>query len=103
MPNHVHVLLTPKVELSTITQRLKGSTAREINKLHHQLGRTFWQAESYDHWARDEDEMLRIIHYIENNPVTARLCKLAANWQFSSARYRNKWSLGTQFVRHASA
>jgi hypothetical protein len=31
----------------------------------------FWQAESYDHRVRDEREHLRIVAYIENNPVKA--------------------------------
>ena len=74
MANHVHVLLTPIWELKKITQGLKGFTAYEINSIQDARGRILWQDESYDHWARDEAEMLRIIEYIENNPVAARLC-----------------------------
>jgi putative DNA methylase len=98
MANHVHVLLTPLIELAKVTQRLKGGTAREINLLHDQLGRTVWQDESYDHWARDDEEMIHIIHYIENNPVKAGLCDKAADWPWSSARFRDKWKIGEPYV-----
>jgi REP element-mobilizing transposase RayT len=101
--NHVHVLLTPLVELSDVTKRLKGGTAYLINQLQNEIGRTLWQDESYDHWARDDDEMLRIIEYIENNPVKAGLCAKPADWPWSSARFRNRWHVGTPYVRQALA
>jgi REP element-mobilizing transposase RayT len=94
MPNHVHVLLEPLWELKKITQGIKGYTAHEINALQEQRGRVFWQDESYDHWARDEEEALRIIAYIENNPVAARLCARAEDWRWSSARQRSGWLHG---------
>jgi putative transposase len=71
MANHVHLLVLPRWKLPKITQGIKGFTAHEINRLRGTAG-TFWQDESYDHWARDEDELLRIIAYIENNPGAGR-------------------------------
>jgi putative DNA methylase len=103
MANHVHVLLTPNVDLSEVTKQLKGGTSYQINKLQNEQGRILWQDESYDHWARDENEMLRIIDYIENNPVKAGLCKKPSDWRWSSARYRNQWSIGTPYVGQALA
>ena len=50
--------------------------------------RAFWQRETYDHWARDENETLRIIEYIENNPVKAGLCGKPEDYRWSSARIR---------------
>jgi REP element-mobilizing transposase RayT len=97
MANHVHVLLTPQWEIHRITQGIKGYTAHEINALQHQRGRVFWQDESYDHWARDEEEMLRIIHYIENNPVAAGLCARPEEWPWSSARRRTSWPPGQPY------
>jgi hypothetical protein len=49
---------------------------------------TFWQDESYDHCVRDDDELERIIHYVEDNPVKAGLVASAASWEYSSARDR---------------
>jgi REP element-mobilizing transposase RayT len=84
MPNHVHVLLLPRVAPARITHWLKGKTAMEANLL---LGRTgaFWQHESYDHWVRNEREFNRIVAYIEENPVSAGLAAAVEDWPWSSA------------------
>lgn len=78
MPNHVHLVCTPLVEndepvpISKILKSLKGYTARKANFI---LGRSgsFWQHESYDHVVRDNDEFLRIVHYMLENPTKAGL------------------------------
>ena len=119
MSNHVHVLLMPKYQeveetelssrragkrdllgwdLPSVMKGIKGYTARQINKLQGARGRVFWQDESYDHWARDEAEMLRIIQYIEDNPVKAGLCPQADDWSWSSARCRRDWRPGEAFA-----
>ena len=99
MPNHVHVLLTPKVDLEIITHGIKGYTAYRINILQNQKNRTFWQDESFDHWVRDEEEMHRIIEYIESNPVRAQLCRRPEDWPWSSAKWRQQlgWQTGEPF------
>jgi putative transposase len=97
MANHVHVLVKPIWELARITRGIKGYSARAINDLHGARGRTFWQDESYDHWARDEAEIHRIIDYIENNPVAAGLCTRPEQWPWSSARFRDGWPRGTAY------
>jgi type I restriction enzyme R subunit len=48
-------------------------------------GKRFWQAESYDHWVRDDLERERIAGYIENNPVKAGLVDSAEKYRWSSA------------------
>jgi len=89
MPNHVHLLITPCQghALSRILQSLKGYTANEVNKL---LGREgqLWQRESFDRYIRDGDHFAKVVEYIENNPVKARLCKSPEDWPFSSAWFR---------------
>jgi len=67
MPNHVHLLILPRVALPQITHWIKGRTAREANLLLGRVGEPFWQHESYDHWARNERELRRIAAYIEDN------------------------------------
>lgn len=94
MPNHVHMLFTPLSDgdtgnyyaLPAIMHSLKRYTAREANKL---LGRdgTFWQAESYDHVVRNQDEMNRIIRYILDNPVKAGLVRDWKEWRWSYCKY----------------
>ena len=112
MPNHVHILLQPteKIErqfsaenndkpyygkdaLSVILHSLRSYTANKANKLLGRSGR-FWHPEAYDHWVRNDDELHRIIYYIENNPVKAGLAKSPEDWHFSSAYARIKLGLG---------
>jgi REP element-mobilizing transposase RayT len=85
MANHVHVLLLPAVSPSRLLRALKGATAREANRILGRTGETFWQGESYDHWARDEREVERIAAYIEENPVRAGLAARPEDYAWSSA------------------
>ena len=55
---------------------------REANKMLERSG-AFWQHESYDHIARNEHELDRIIHYVFNNPVKAGLIKKAEKWRWN--------------------
>lgn len=73
MPNHVHVLLQPLKPLRAVTRALKSASARAANVILGRTGMPFWQAESYDHWVRDQTEFNRIVRYIERNPVKAGL------------------------------
>jgi streptomycin 6-kinase/REP element-mobilizing transposase RayT len=85
MANHVHVLLLPLTPPSRLMQSIKGYTARQANLILNRTGRTFWQAESYDHWVRDDVELNRIVAYIENNPVKAGVVDSAEEYRWSSA------------------
>jgi REP element-mobilizing transposase RayT len=87
MPNHVHVLLRPETPLPVITRWLKGSTARQANLILGRTGKVFWQDESYDHRVRDEEELNRIVRYVEYNPVSAGLTASPCEWPWSSARW----------------
>jgi putative transposase len=89
MPNHVHVLLTPKVELRKLMKSLKGATARAANNILNRVGRPFWQDESFDHWVRNKTEFAEIRNYIEHNPVTAGLVERPEDWPWSSASRRS--------------
>lgn len=86
MPNHVHVLLEPRLPLSRITRGLKGVSSRDANALLGRKGQPFWQEESFDHWIRDGAQFERVRWYIENNPVKAGLVKSPLEWPWSSAQ-----------------
>ncbi|MDY0151157.1 MAG: transposase [Candidatus Cloacimonas sp.] len=86
MPNHVHVLINPLKQangavypLSHITYTWKKYTAMAINKYLGKSG-SFWQQESYDHLVKDELELEKIINYIVQNPVKARLIDKWEDW-----------------------
>jgi len=85
MPNHVHLLVTPKLQVQKITRALKGVTARKANDILQRTGLPFWQDESFDHWVRDEGEFNRLKRYIEQNPVKACLVRTPEEWPWSSA------------------
>ena len=105
MPSHHHWLFLPKeswvvqqakrhaesakkkTPREIISQSTQSFTATMCNRLLGCTG-TFWQPETYDHYARDEDEFLRIPNYIEENPVKAGLVKRAQDWRWSSAKLR---------------
>jgi putative transposase len=108
MPNHVHLLILPhetesswydaedyeigesadpKGPLASIMHSLKSYTAHEANKILRRNG-TFWQHESYDHWVRDEDELERIVDYINGNPVKVGLAERPHEWYWTSAHDR---------------
>ena len=85
MPNHVHLLLTPRVSVSKLLRSLKAVTAKRANLLLKRTGKPFWQDESYDRLVRGNDEFRRIRCYIESNPVTAGLAKTPEEYLWSSA------------------
>jgi REP element-mobilizing transposase RayT len=84
MPDHVHIILTPEVDLSRkvvvplaeITHAIKGCSAHAINR---QLGRrgSIWQEESFDHVLRSSEQLDRKVLYVLNNPVRRGL---VAEW-----------------------
>ncbi len=85
MPNHVHILLEPFVALERLTSGIKGTSARHANLKLGRTGSHFWQDESFDHWIRNEGQLVRAKAYIENNPVKAGLCVKPEDWRWSSA------------------
>ncbi len=68
--------------LGDIMESLKGYTAFECNKILKRKG-PFWQHESYDHVIRNREELVKIVHYILNNPVKARLCENPEDWKWN--------------------
>lgn len=79
MPNHIHLVADMhkrNIPLHSILQRIKSFTAVKANPILQRSG-PFWQRENYDHVVRNGEELKRIVAYVIENPVKARLCK---NW-----------------------
>jgi REP element-mobilizing transposase RayT len=100
MPSHVHWVFHPRAawvqSLNDLPRRtprerivksIKGYTAKRCNQLFGTAG-SFWQDEAYDHVVRDDEELLRIVEYVEQNPVKARLATRPELWRWSSAADR---------------
>jgi type I restriction enzyme R subunit len=103
MPSHFHWIFQPievwvdslvgeKTPRERILKSIKGYSGKLCNQQRSVTG-AFWQNESFDHWIRDVDELERIIHYIENNPVVAGLVDSPEQWTFSSAYLRGQQGL----------
>ncbi len=89
MPNHVHILLQPYeisieeyVPISKIMHNIKSYTANRINKILGRKGQ-FWEHESFDRYSRSDNDTVKIIKYILDNPVEAGLVSKRENWIWS--------------------
>jgi REP element-mobilizing transposase RayT len=93
MPNHVHAIIEiddtiveqcmVKIKsLSELIGAYKTTTSKQIHLIEmtssdHIFSKPFaWQRSFHDHIIRDEEALLRISNYIENNPVNWKEDKL---------------------------
>ena len=78
MPDHVHILIEPRVRLDTsdvtdfyslteILHTIKSFTAHEINKAEQKSG-AVWERESFDRLIRSESDLQEKFEYITRNP-----------------------------------
>jgi REP element-mobilizing transposase RayT len=79
MPDHVHLIFTARRDLDTsafalpeIMKRIKGASARAINKELRRSGQV-WQEESFDHVLRSNESLSQKVEYVCQNPVRAGL------------------------------
>ena len=106
MPNHVHILVEPYIEICKIVQSWKAFTGKWALQNNEKLGfgipvyaeenrakliiprkRVFWMREYWDRYIRNEEHFNNVINYFHNNPVKAKLCKRKEDWKWSSFRY----------------
>ncbi|WP_442508495.1 transposase [Novipirellula sp. SH528] len=72
-----------------VSHSIQSYTATMCNRVRG-IDETYWQQETFDHWVRDESETLKIIRYIECNPVKAGLVGCPEAYRWSSARLRSE-------------
>ena len=110
MPSHHHWIFLPdenwadehtakqpknkrqRTAREVILHSIQSYTGTRCNQVLQRTGQ-FWQWETFDHYARNDDELMRIIHYIEQNPVAAGLVSKAEDFRWSSAHLRKKLGL----------
>ena len=85
MPDHIHVLLTPKTSLEKAVQFIKGGFSFRAKR---ELGSNLeiWQKGFSDHRIRDASDYQVHQIYIQQNPVRKHLCERSEDYSFSSAR-----------------
>jgi putative transposase len=83
MPDHVHMIFTPLVDLeksevfslARITKAIKGTSAHLINRRRDVSGKV-WQEESFDRVLRVSEKLDEKIAYVLDNPVRKGLVNL---------------------------
>jgi putative transposase len=91
MPNHVHVLIEPLIDIALIVQGWKSYTSRWVLGKNKELDLgipttdQFWMREYWDRYIRDDGHYQRAVEYIHQNPVKAGLCSQSTEWPWSSA------------------
>ncbi|MBS1261977.1 MAG: hypothetical protein MAG453_01315 [Calditrichaeota bacterium] len=104
MPKHVHLLISPKKQISRILYSIKRpfsfKAIRYLEDRHSQFtsqiqvktGTTwkhqFWmRGGGYDHWVEEHESLLEIADYIHGNPVRWELVEYPEDWNWSSAGF----------------
>jgi putative transposase len=85
MPNHVHLLITPKETLERAMQLIKGGFSHRFGKEITPVA-AVWQKGFTDHRIRDWEDYDKHKHYIWMNPVKAGLCEGPEDHPYSSAQ-----------------
>jgi putative transposase len=108
MPEHVHLLVYPRISnpsISLYLARIKQPFSKQIKAILDEKGSQllskltvlerpgktcfrFWQeGPGYDRNIFFPNVISSSIDYIQNNPVRRNLCRIAIEWKWSSARY----------------
>lgn len=88
IPNHVHIIGVPETEHS-LDRAVKEVNRRYSCHINFQKGwRGFlWQGR-FSSFPMDEPYFYHALHYVETNPVRARLVSRPEDWPWSSASHR---------------
>lgn len=90
MPDHVHLLLWPKLEgVTRITRDLKSISGHGISRRRGQRG-AIWQPSFFDFICRRARDVSLKLKYIHENPVQAGFVKDPGEWDWSSHRFYAK-------------
>ena len=88
MPNHVHILATPKTSLSAskVMQSIGRRYAQLFNLTHGSSG-TVWEGRFKSCLIDPDAYFLMVQKYIEQNPVRAGLVQKPEEWAWSSYQH----------------
>ena len=87
MPNHFHLALWPyrDGDLSRWMHWLLTAHVRRYHRWYESSGH-IWQGRFKAFPIEQDEHLLAVLRYIEQNPMRARLVARAENWRWSSAR-----------------
>ena len=77
MPNHVHLVVSLKLEetLGNLLKSWKGASSIAVGQIIQQSMsvNSFWQKDYFDRMVRDQSHFWRCVRYVRNNPIKANL------------------------------
>ncbi|CAG1772159.1 REP-associated tyrosine transposase [uncultured bacterium] len=96
MPNHFHLCLWPfeDGDLGEFMKWLMSTHVSQYRKARPGSGH-IWQGRYKSFAAQDDAHLLKVLSYIERNPVRARLVQAADQWPWSSAARQSNIELST--------
>jgi putative transposase len=89
MPNHFHLVLWPRQDgdLSRWMQWLMTCHVRRYHKHYGGSGHV-WQGRFKAFPIQQDEHLLTVLHYVERNPLRAKLTRRAEAWPWSSLKLR---------------
>ncbi len=81
MPDHLHILLTPRESLERSIQNIKGGFSFRA-KRSFDWKHDIWQPGFSDHRIRDVEDLGRHLTYIEHNPAEAGICQHSESYPY---------------------
>jgi len=86
MNNHVHLLLTPRLEnsLAKTMQKLSLTFTQHVNKKYERSGR-LWECRFHSAIVDRDSYLWAVCRYIERNPIRARMVDNPEQYEWSSA------------------
>lgn len=91
MPNHWHLVLWPRSDgdLSEFLRWLSVTHSRRWHSHHRTVGTgSLYQGRFKSFPVQEDDHLLRLLRYVERNPLRAGLVERAEQWRWSSLRHR---------------
>lgn len=118
MPNHWHFVVRPKSkhQVTRFFRWLTNTHTMRWHAHHHTEGTGhLYQGRFKTFPIEEEDYLLTVLRYVERNALTAGLCQLAEQWQWSSlfrrqsndkssSKFLAEWPIDRpgQWVRHVN-
>jgi len=97
LPDHIHMLITPKTttDYPKIVSSIKTYFSKNCDKKyyahleqsisrHKNRYKPIWQKKYYEHTIKDEKDLYFHLNYIEQNLVKHQLVEKASDWKYSS-------------------
>jgi putative transposase len=81
MPDHFHLLISPKASLERAMQHIKGGYSFRAKSAFEWKG-DIWQVGFSDHRIRDAEDWDRHVDYIRRNPIKSKLCSSSEEYQY---------------------